>query len=1034
VAAETNLLKSAEQARDLLAKLVAGEKDQLDRIFGGTCERIGRLRIALDQVTISQMHAKDKRWHDLRSVVETIESVLKDLGTFRPWVPAATAAPSNLGYRGLRRRYSPGRRVNLKPEHEGGEPENFEISPSLPNGLELSASTGVIAGTLPLGELVEECSYTIVAKNASGSAECVVSFAVTERPPIFAYPVSGGYPASSGPRSSISLESSPVTAPESPPEPRKVLLGEEIRILPAVEGGCSPNEWALEGDLPKGLQFDKSTGAIFGKATEATPEPRSLEVIGSNSGGSGRAKLLLEVALVPPTSLEVAGHPDSISVGEEVSIAPKVQGHAETWRIEPALPSGLAMDAATGIITGAALVNMPPTTFRVVAQNAAGEASTEITLEVKVVKPSGLSFDGFEESVPKVFALQQPVSAGPTVSGSVDKYSVSPRLPSGLELDPTTGLISGVPTETMESRDYVVTASNSAGSTSVSLQLEVKLTPPLLAGYEPSFSSKFVVGDSLGFSPTVVGPATDFQCDPELPEGLTIDSDTGKIVGVLSRSAPKAEYSIVASNDAGDSEVFKIAFSVAPAAPQAINYGESPVSITAGEAVKLTSIVEVPAGSFEGTFSVDPSLPEGLTLDAKTGCIEGTAAESAEEATYKITASNEAGEVSLELALVILEPVQTGAILESIDEKFAKKLDAIENLEDLPPEPSRDKIYGNFGNWMLWMVHRAHLNDPTLVDFNFNNLHMPEPHVEERLAPKLVKAMATNTHIKTLSLMNSNLMKPQGVSLAESLRTNQTLQILDISCNSLDSDSVREVAVALYDNPGSVLEQMRLSPQKLVANGFFGRPVEEAMGMLLERNRNLTKIGFECHDANWRNTIDRALLRNNDTARRRRTQGRLSAVDDLVPAEDRGLSQVRLLKPPTEAPSQSLSPSTAGEKAFWGFVCEKKQLPDATQLRSFAKTMGEAMKYAESAPTIKDCRSKLLAAATGTEVSARDIFQADTDGMLRKWNDNGNTKVLEVWPSDGSGKRYAYKTDSELMVFMSEEWAAWLKAQTGITA
>jgi len=64
---------------------------------------------------------------------------------------------------------------------------------------------------------------------------------------------------------------------------------------------------------------------------------------------------------------------------------------------------------------------------------------------------------------------------------------------------------------------------------------------------------------------------------------------------------------------------------------------------------------------------------------------------------------------------------------------------------------------------MIWMVHRAWLNDPTLIDFNFNSMHMPEPHLEPRIAPKLVKAMEFNNHVEVLSLSNANVQTKQNL-------------------------------------------------------------------------------------------------------------------------------------------------------------------------------------------------------------------------------------------------------------------------------
>merc|ERR1719220_1405380 len=215
----------------------------------------------------------------------------------------------------------------------------------------------------------------------------------------------------------------------------------------------------------------------------------------------------------------------------------------------------------------------------------------------------------------------------------------------------------------------------------------------------------------------------------------------------------------------------------------------------------------------------------------------------------------------------------------SINEDFATRLENVADVGDLLPEPARTKCYGN---WMIWMVHRAWLNDPTLVDFNFNNMHMPAPEIEPRIAPKLMAAMAANTHIQVLSLSNSNVQKAQGLELATALLKNGVLRTLNLESNWLDSNTVRELALAVKANNDSKIEHLRFSHQKQMGQ-FFGRPTEEAVGQMMEKNETIVKLGFECDDAHWRNLIDRALLRNNDMWRRRQ-QG--PAEDELPPAEE----------------------------------------------------------------------------------------------------------------------------------------------------
>ena len=68
----------------------------------------------------------------------------------------------------------------------------------------------------------------------------------------------------------------------------------------------------------------------------------------------------------------------------------------------------------------------------------------------------------------------------PSVSGTVTGYSVSPALPAGLTLDPTSGVISGTPLAASSATTYTVTARNGAGATTAVLTFAVLVPPPLV--------------------------------------------------------------------------------------------------------------------------------------------------------------------------------------------------------------------------------------------------------------------------------------------------------------------------------------------------------------------------------------------------------------------------------------------------------------------------------------------------------------------------------------------------------------------------
>ncbi|MDH5676363.1 MAG: putative Ig domain-containing protein [Myxococcales bacterium] len=97
----------------------------------------------------------------------------------------------------------------------------------------------------------------------------------------------------------------------------------------------------------------------------------------------------------------------------------------------------------------------------------AGTGTTACTL----LPPSNLSYatNPVSYTVGIAIADNLPSSDG----GPATSYAVDPALPDGLSLDTGTGVISGTPTTAAATADHVITATNAAGSTNVTLSLEV---------------------------------------------------------------------------------------------------------------------------------------------------------------------------------------------------------------------------------------------------------------------------------------------------------------------------------------------------------------------------------------------------------------------------------------------------------------------------------------------------------------------------------------------------------------------------------
>ncbi|WP_208112424.1 putative Ig domain-containing protein, partial [Pedobacter metabolipauper] len=179
--------------------------------------------------------------------------------------------------------------------------------------------------------------------------------------------------------------------------------------------------------------------------------------------------------------------------------------------VSPALPAGLTIDNNTGIISGTPTAPTELNMYTITGFNESGSHSTSLDIAVIDVAPSELDY-----TTPNVFTKGTAItSLSPTVSGgAVTSYSISPALPTGLSFSTTTGVISGTPTVLKTATDYTVTATNTGGNTTASLNITVNdVTPSALSYTTPNVFTKGTAITSL--SPTISGGAvTSYSISP----------------------------------------------------------------------------------------------------------------------------------------------------------------------------------------------------------------------------------------------------------------------------------------------------------------------------------------------------------------------------------------------------------------------------------------------------------------------------------------------------------------------------------------
>jgi hypothetical protein len=316
------------------------------------------------------------------------------------------------------------------------------------------------------------------------------------------------------------------------------------------------------------------------------------------------------------------------------SIIPNQTFTAVFFQAIPALPTGLKINTSTGEIFGVPVGVMAETEFLIEAKGFTSSEYAKIIISVVVEAPKTLNFHyqtlTFNKDVPASYPAI-------TTGGTITNFTISPTLPAGLTVDPTTGDIGGTPTATSGGM-YTLTASNDTGEISKSIFINVADTAP--AGLSYSNDVQVLnVGDAFtAMVPTLsTSPAAiSYSITPQLPAGLILNTD-GSISGTPTETRGVINRTVVAQNSAGSTSLV-ISITINDPATGLVY----PASATVQQGVPMTPI---PVTSYDGgtpeVYSCG-ACPAGITVNSITGLVAGTTTAAIGVYPLAITASHAA--------------------------------------------------------------------------------------------------------------------------------------------------------------------------------------------------------------------------------------------------------------------------------------------------------------------------------------------------------------------------------------------------------
>ena len=528
----------------------------------------------------------------------------------------------------------------------------YSLTPQLPDGLEYIPSARLLRGTPTAVKGLTQYIYTVT--DPDGNAD-ELSFTITVR-------------------------ADPMFAASASIRDYTWVVGTEVDAGPfptATDADGDIVGYSLSPDPPNGIVWVPSLRKLVGNPT--TVQARTDYTYTVRDEFDGRDELLFHITVVNelppnippvfPTGATIA----NINAREGVAITPvtlpaatDADGDTITYTLTPTLPTGLTLTGR--VISGTPTAVMAARTYTYEASD--GIAVAQLTFEITVasgtannppVFPAGATIANID-ATEGVAITPVTLPAATDADGDTITYTLTPTLPTGLTL--TGRVISGTPTAVMAARTYTYEASDGIAVAQLTFEITVASGT---ANNPPVFPAGATIAnidatEGVAITPVTLPEAADadgdtltYSVDPTPPAGLTFNAATRLLSGTPTAAMAARTYTYTASDGIDSAH---LTFEITVTADSAPTFGGqtiAPIVATVGTAI---APVFLPAATdADGdpiTYSVDPTLPAGLTFNTATRLLSGTPTAAMAETSYTYTASAAGKSVALTFTIEVI--------------------------------------------------------------------------------------------------------------------------------------------------------------------------------------------------------------------------------------------------------------------------------------------------------------------------------------------------------------------------------------------